>query len=918
MCPNHFDDSQFWNKFKTKLRLNAVPTIFAYPELSPEVMQKYDNPDVFFFSGFNDESDCDDSPDTSSPLTPIQCGDDIMDCTEESSDQVHSGKRSREIYIDDDDSSFESELKNPHLDLPQATSPRRSLISTGARDRDGKQHRIGLQNLAEMSGVQYDSNDENLDKVLKTAQQYRTMALDVRRKLSIAQRRNKNLTKVLNNKTLTVLNELVVSPVARVILEGEMKNFKVKPRGRRWTLQDKLFWLGVMKRGVRAFRFLAKYMTIPSEASLKNLLNKVNLAPGISQPFLSLLKKKVELMKSRDRQCVLLFDEVFLRGRVFYNLRKDLVIGFENYGQRGRTNYIADHALVFMVQGLHVKWTQPVAYYFVSKTCPSTMLKILIEDVVKALTSIGLTVKATVSDQGPTNRSAIAELRQKNGDGLLYSIDGQRLVHIWDMPHILKNIRNNLITSDLEFNGNKVAKWRHLIEFFKYDESLSKLSSLSMRHINPQGRDKMRVSYAAQVFSASVSKFIKAIVSISDGKKLSHCLPFADLCEDIDSFFDLCNGPRAKENNDQKLFRVNVTDHSPHIKEDMWNTIISKLQTWTFIRKKDGVRHIPPCVRGWIENVKSFRVLWCSVKEEVRVLKLRHLNQDALENFFCLIRQCGGSSSDLTLAQFTASMKTCLISRFSRLVSADSKNCLDDESFMMSDLSQYLLSEEDPSTAPPVQQSLHRGDTPDNFGRRPRVQPTNLLVRQAPTEQWIEILPSLLKKIDCSHCSNLLTSSQPPLFYNSVSSQTSFPSPNLISIYLSCQNVFERQWKRVLFKENVSSDVATLFQNAVQWEGLLCPAHHNAKDTVNILFSRISENLIQQKCRDCNAELRAKVSRRTRQALVTKNSTGLRTDEEEVELDPEDQILLGIMTGLLHSIYERVSSCWVLVLFNTG
>ncbi|XP_052128876.1 uncharacterized protein LOC127750668 [Frankliniella occidentalis] len=211
-------------------------------------------------------------------------------------------------------------------------------------------------------------------------------------------------------------------------------------------------------------------MTIPSEASLKKLLGKVNLQPGICQPFLALLKKKVQCLNARDRQCVLLFDEVFLRGRLFYNIRQNVVNGFENYGQRGRTNYIADHAMVFMVQGLHVKWTQPVAYYFVSKTCPSSMLKLLIEDVIKALFEIGLTVKATVSDQGPTNRTAIAELRQKQGDSIMYSVGGQTLVHIWDMPHILKNIRNNLITSDLEFNQGKVAKWRQLIEFYLYDQ----------------------------------------------------------------------------------------------------------------------------------------------------------------------------------------------------------------------------------------------------------------------------------------------------------------------------------------------------------------------------------------------------------------------------------------------------------------
>ncbi|KAE8738860.1 hypothetical protein FOCC_FOCC015645, partial [Frankliniella occidentalis] len=513
------------------------------------------------------------------------------------------------------------------------------MISTGAREREGTQRRIGLKDLAQMSGVSYNTEDQNVHKVLKTAQQYRLLATEFRRKLSVAQRLNKELSRTLNDKTINILNELVISTVSRTILEGEMKNFK----------------------------------------------------------------KKVESLKARDRQCVLLFDEVFLRGRLFYSIRQNLVNGFENLGQRGRTNYVADHALVFMVQGLHVKWTQPVAYYFVSKTCPSALLKLLIEDVVKALTEIGLTVKATVSDQGPTNRTAIAELRQKNGDGIMYSVGKQRLVHIWDMPHILKNIRNNLITSDLEFNNGKVAKWHQLIEFYVYDQSRIKLSSLTMRHVNPKGRDKMRVSYAAQVLSSSVSKFIKAIVSISEGKKFSHCLPFAELCDDIDTFFDLCNGPKTNEDSkeNQKKFRVNVSANSPHIKEEMWKTMLSKLQTWTFIRKKDGVRHIPPCVRGWIENIKSFRVLWCSVKDNVKVLKMRNINQDALENFFCLIRQCGGSSSDLTLAQFTAAMKTCLISRFSRHVSADGKNCQDDESHMASDLSEYLLTNEESTAAPP-------------------------------------------------------------------------------------------------------------------------------------------------------------------------------------------------------------------------
>ncbi|KAK3928277.1 DNA transposase, partial [Frankliniella fusca] len=585
-----------------------------------------------------------------------------------------------------------------------------SLTSTGARVRDAaKRRNVGLRDLAEMSGVSSDfAKDQNLVKVLKTTQEFRFIAIELRRKLVISQRRNKELSKTINVRTVNILNELVVSSKSRNILQGEMRNFfKKKPTGRRWSLQDKLFWLSVTKRGIRACRFLSNYLTIPSETSLKKILSKVNLQPGISQPFLALLKKKVENLKSRDRQCVLLFDEVFLRGRLFYNNIKNIVTGFEDFGQRGRTDFIADHAMVFMVQGLHVKWTQPIAYYFVSKTCPASLLKYLIEDVVKELTDIGIIVKATVSDQGPTNRTTINALRKSSGDNIIYSVAGQRLVHIWDMPHILKNIRNNLITSDLEFSNKKVAKWRQLIDFYIYDQTRTKLSSLTMRHVNPQGRDKMRISYAAQVFSACVSKVIKAIVSITEGKTLSHCLPFAELCDDIDAFFDLCNGPKTKElKENQKPCRVNISANSPDIKEDRWNKMISQLQTWTFIRKKDGVRHVPPCVQGIDRDID---------RENIKSLE------------------------------------------FARNVSPDTKKCQDDESHMASDLSEYLSNDEEPTSAPSAQQSLLRGETPNNFGRRPKVQGSNPLVRQSFKANWVELLPDVLKKLNCADCSNVLT-----------------------------------------------------------------------------------------------------------------------------------------------------------------
>lgn len=99
---------------------------------------------------------------------------------------------------------------------------------------------------------------------------------------------------------------------------------------------------------------------------------------------------------------------------------------------------------MFMVQGITQKWTQPVAFYFVHKTCPSNMLKLLIGDVVRAVFSTGLNVLATISDQGPTNRGAISELKTSSRlqDDIIYSIDDHKLVHIYDVPHIHKALKS--------------------------------------------------------------------------------------------------------------------------------------------------------------------------------------------------------------------------------------------------------------------------------------------------------------------------------------------------------------------------------------------------------------------------------------------------------------------------------------------
>ncbi|KAE8740765.1 hypothetical protein FOCC_FOCC013710 [Frankliniella occidentalis] len=220
-------------------------------------------------------------------------------------------------------------------------------------------------------------------------------------------------------------------------------------------------------------------------------------------------------MNLQHRTCGVLFDEIFICEGLYYNPLTDRVKGFEDFGENGRTDREANHCLVFMVRAIARDWKVPIAFYPDNGTCPSDTLAVLRPKVILKLHEIGLNVLYTVSDQGPTNRGAISSLQGQNIKGeydTVYYVGGSKIIHLYDSPHLIKSVRNNLITSDLQIKKNCLAKWAHIIEFFKLDEGLCKMSKLQSK-LCPIGRNKMKVSLAAQVFSESVAWTLYAFFS---------------------------------------------------------------------------------------------------------------------------------------------------------------------------------------------------------------------------------------------------------------------------------------------------------------------------------------------------------------------------------------------------------------------
>lgn len=145
---------------------------------------------------------------------------------------------------------------------------------------------------------------------------------------------------------------------------------------------------------------------------------------------------------------------------------------------------------------------------------------------IEAVHLIGLRVVATISDQGTANVGAINILNNetrlyhvKNNsqyDDQFYEVELQdkqklKLVHIYDVPHLMKCIRNNLLTKKLSYtigNDTKYAKWSHLEDLYKIDSAVpdcKMLPRLTDQHIVRDKIAKMKVKYATQVFSQRVS-----------------------------------------------------------------------------------------------------------------------------------------------------------------------------------------------------------------------------------------------------------------------------------------------------------------------------------------------------------------------------------------------------------------------------
>ena len=280
-------------------------------------------------------------------------------------------------------------------------------------------------------------------------------------------------------------------------------------RGRRWNVRDKALALSLMHSSPRTYHLLRTLFALPAVCTLRKIVQRVEIYPGFNKYILHALQLKTTAMPATSKLVVVLLDEMSIKVGVTYDKHQDSVEGF-GHGQPGQ---LANYALVFMVRGLTEKWKLPIGYFLSSGPMKGTTMQQLLNECITELHAIGLKVMLVICDQGATNVNLFEKLLGVTVNTPFFKHDNNNILFMYDPPHLLKSVRNNLKKSGFTVDGKDIL-WQHIASFYELDSSkpIRMAPRLTKKHLNLPPFAPLRVRLAAQVLSHSVAAGMSAMI----------------------------------------------------------------------------------------------------------------------------------------------------------------------------------------------------------------------------------------------------------------------------------------------------------------------------------------------------------------------------------------------------------------------
>lgn len=295
-------------------------------------------------------------------------------------------------------------------------------------------------------------------------------------------------------------------------------------------------------------------------------------------------------------------------------------------------------------------------------------------------------VIGSVCDAVATNIAAVNKLIDPNclrgnttGNLLEYNINGSKIIHYFDAPHLIKSVRNNLLVKNLNhcvsFNQTKyksagkivwnekskqhqLASWSDIEDFYAFNSNglFSLIPKITEEHINPERR-KMKVNLATQVLSGT---FGRNMYNCAKRNQLSNnnCIGTAAILIFFNDVFDSVNGDGDYE---QDKLTGSVKPGSIHFK--FWDYAIRMLDNMTFTENlKTGKPNQSNVLKHFITTLKGMRAISERLFElGFESVSLRRGNQDGLENHFFIIRSYCGACTKPNARDFRCAYSTSIL-----------------------------------------------------------------------------------------------------------------------------------------------------------------------------------------------------------------------------------------------------------------
>jgi hypothetical protein len=513
-----------------------------------------------------------------------------------------------------------------------------------------------------------------LEKIRKTYQKKLHAAVRGRRRLENKLEKVETLEQQIRNilKSNSTISEIILSQIRRYnskrrkLYTSEEKNialsvyYSVGSHGYKYENDTHILFQHI-DQSKSFLQFLLHFyralldlgLRLPSLCSIHNWMKKFEFKTGVNKQIVEFLKMKVPSMSKEDKECVLMWDEMAIKEYLEYDRNSDSLSGISDFGENNRELECANEALVFMIQGVYSNWKLSFSYYFSASCTTSEMLKTKVLENLEAVLSTGLKVRACVCDMSFTNQGLYRLLGCKTSNPYI-TVNGCQIYLLYDFPHLLKLIRNNLlkryfIITDRRTKIEKNIKWAYINQFRRRDRNcaLRMAPKLTQGHFKLKDYSKMKVKLAAQVLSHSVYAGMMTMIRMKRLKKEARDTAF--FVRDVDSMFDLCN---VSKFSDKKPGKSAIAVLKNIDKFEKYINLFKSLKVTGLHGDQSNFR------KGLIQTLSGLRKLAIRLKSEgYHTMYTRRFQQDSLENYFSIVRAKGGWCKNPTTRQFRENFK---------------------------------------------------------------------------------------------------------------------------------------------------------------------------------------------------------------------------------------------------------------------